>query len=165
MNISAILDIVLGRVRVEDTFSLRWTRRYHFDFVEQRRTEAVVQKLPRKERGGIIVFPVDVSGVDGIRALQFAKTWVDALSKKPNPRAEQVMKEIPSAFCVRRHFLGRYRSRAGTEFDRSSLTLEVLGLTKHELIKLATLLTRELGQESVLASVNATRVVYFVAQR
>jgi hypothetical protein len=42
--------------------------------------------------------------------------------------------------------------------------LEVLGLTKHELIMLATLLTRELGKESVLVMVNATGAVYFVAR-
>ena len=165
MNLSEVVDIIRGYRRVEDTFSLRWTRRYHFGVVEQRRTEAAVQKLPRKAKGGIIIFPVDVSGVHGCRALEFAKAWVASLGKKPNPRSQQLMKGvgIPSAFCLRRHFTGNYRSRAGSNFDRSSLTLEVLGLTKHELIKLATLLTRELGQECVLVRVNATDVVYFVA--
>ena len=85
MNLSELADIVRGYRRVEDAFSLRWTRRYHFDFVEQRPTEAVVQKLPPKEKGGIVVFPVDVSGVHGIRALNFAKAWVATLGKKRRP--------------------------------------------------------------------------------
>jgi hypothetical protein len=46
-----------------------------------------------------------------------------------------------------------------------SLALEVLFVTKQELVMLATMLSRELGIEGMLARSNATRHVYFVACR
>jgi hypothetical protein len=60
-----------GKVRlVEHTFGLGRTGRYRFAFTPSPSAGAI-QALKRNERGGVIVFPLDVSGTDGHRIISF----------------------------------------------------------------------------------------------
>jgi hypothetical protein len=127
-------------------------------------TRAVVQAVVRSQKGGMIVFPVGVSGTVGIAALAFAKAWVGSLGRKPNRRSLQAMRDagVPSTFCLRKYFRGRYRSQAGSVYNKRSLTMEVLCLTKQEVIKLATALTENFHLASVLVKDHASGKVYIV---
>lgn len=164
----ALKDFIFGRnyCLVEDTFNLRWTRRFYFDFAPSPNA-AAIQALPRNEQGGVIVLPLDVNAADGHRIMSIAKTWVGSLGKNANRDLQGVVKEasISSGLGLSNHFRGRYRSRAGSVYNEQSLALEVLFVTKQELVMLATMLTQELGVESVLAMSNATKDVHFVAHR
>ena len=158
----ALTNFIFGanHCLVERTFDLRWTGRYRFDFAKGD-NEAVVQALPRSEKGGVIVFPGNVDGREGYRIISFAKSWLGSLSKKPKC-ADKGEMTISSGLTLSNHFRGRYRSRTGSVFDEQSLALEVLFVSKQELVLLATLLVRELSIASVLARSNATRDVYVV---
>jgi hypothetical protein len=124
--------------RVEDTFSLKWTRRYRFDFAE-----SMIGAAPNK-KGGVIVFA----------------SYFHRASEVSNAIKEAA---ADTGVCLGNCFRGRYRSRAGSIYDRWSMTVSFPVMSKHALVKIATTLARQFGQESVLVMHGATGAVYFVS--
>ncbi len=121
---------------VEATFDLKWTGRYRFDFADARLALDV----------STIVIPMGFDRVDDVEK---------AMSNAG----------ITSGFSLGSTFRGRYRNPAGGTYDDRSLTIQITSMAKHDLVKLATVLARDLGQESVLARVAATGEVFLVTDR
>jgi len=141
MTISELMDIMRKYTRVEDTFNLRWTGRYRFDFAERPKA------APSNEQGGTIVFPVGGPGPGEI---------------------ERAIKTVgvSSAYSMGNYFLGRYRSLKGSVFDGRSSTVHIEVMTKHDLIKFGADLARELGNlECVLVQFERTREIYVVTSK
>lgn len=138
--------------RVEDTYDLRWTRRYRFDFAESMISAPV-------KHGGVIVFG---SGVVAelevtqhprcLGILNLATRWLG-------------MRGQDTGIAVGCTFRGRYRSPAGDVYGEQSLTMQISVITKHDLIKLATVLIRESGLESALVKHGASGKIYLVTSR
>lgn len=154
---------------VKETFRLRWTGKYRFDFAPMLNA-GLVRMLPPSDKGGIIVFPTDADGIGGNHTWDFAEWCVSFFDKPPRrvAKVQRVLKKagliaaFSSEFTLGNHFRGRYRSRAGSVYNERSLTLEILFLNKSELIEVATELVKEFHLDSVLVKDNATCRVYFV---
>jgi len=157
---------LLRRVcRVDDTFDLKWTNRYNFDFADSE-NEAVTRSLRPKERGGTVVFPVNAKV--GADTLSFTVAWLMAPHDQLNRtdwvvKIEQALKGsgFPSG-NIRHRFRGRYRNAtSGVWFNEKSPTLELQFIPEKELLKLAAALALVLKQP-VLLKTEAKGEVYFV---
>lgn len=166
MNVRSIIDSFFGTNYrlVEETFDLKWANRYNFEFSKSV-NEAVVQTLAADEKGGVIVFSTDVNAKAGNGVVNFAKAWVRSLVNRFT-RLNKVQKAVNdvgvSGFSLGNFFRGHYKSQSGQVYDERSLALEVLFVTKDQLIKLGTALAREFNQEAVLVKSSATGEIYFV---
>jgi len=164
---STLISRLLGRVNyrpVEETFDLKWSNRFSFTF-KPTITEAVVQTLPSNERGGVVIFSTNINATAGPGILNFAKAWFESLLNRFNRvrKIDRVMKEKNiSGFTLGNYFTGRYKSAKGALYNEKSLTLEVLMISKEQLIDLATALCKEFSQESVLVKSFSDGEVYFV---
>ena len=171
MRVKELIDQIFlpkNYVPVEETFNLRWTGRYKFGF-STTLLEAITQTLSPNEKGGIIVFSTDVNAASGTGILNYVKSWLLSLYNKFNrvSKIEKALQQsgISSGFSLGNYFRGRYKSASGKMYDEKSLALEVLFVSKDELIKLATELAREFKQEAVLVKYTASGDIYFVDAR
>jgi hypothetical protein len=171
--VSTLVDRLLGRVnyrKVEETYDLRWTNRYSFEFTRGV-TEAVAQELAPGEKGGNIVFSTQINATAQQGIVGFAKAFVQSLWNRVDrvDKVDAAEKEagLPTTtgFTLGNNFQGRYRSPDGQVFNERSLTLDVLMITKDQLIQLGTALCHEFDQQSVLVRSFDTGEIYFVDGR
>lgn len=97
----------------------------------------------KDHRGGIIVFPTDVTVLNGEERLEnYKKTLSNLFS---NNHGEQFY-----SYSVGHAFHGKYQGDDGKMFDDKSVTFEINGTSCKSLLKLAELVAKFFGQETVL---------------
>ena len=160
-----------GYRKVQETYDMRWTNRYSFAFVTSV-NEAILKTLSNKEKGGIIIFSVDVNALLKGGILNAAKRFCLSLYNRLRQQAkiDRALASVsagdgedkPSGITIGNLFKGRYKSPEGQIYNEKSLAVEVLFINGRQLIELATSLAREFRQETVLAKDNATNEIYLV---
>ena len=117
--------------------------------------------------GGTIVFSTDVNSK--IFSINPFKDWI---IKKFNTIKNRFTissflnklrnKENITAWTIGRYFVGTYTGRNDITYNENSMTLNVIGIDRKTLFKLAQEICKFLNQESVLVHDATTKQIYFV---
>lgn len=114
-------------------------------------------------RGGVIVFSTDVNVLNGEKGIEkykkefgnFWKTTKDRVLK--HTKLEQIRNLFNQnqgkpfyAYSVSHAFRGKYQGDDGKLYDGKSVTFEINGISSESLLKLAELVAKFFGQETVL---------------
>lgn len=122
------------------------------------------------ESGGTIVFSTDVNSATFSN--NKVKDWIykkfltlkNRFSIK-NFLTRLRLKENIAAWTIGQYFIGSYTGSDGKTYDERSYTLNVIGIDRKELFKLAQEIREFLKQESVLVHDAKTKQVYFVTEK
>jgi len=112
-------------------------------------SEMIDYELPQEEKGGIIVFSTDVNVLHlsqtnlGDKLKQFFLIW--------KQRYQEINKnKIFPAWTTGRFFKGNYTDMEGNLYSENSLSVEIIGVTFNELIKIAEDFCADFVQQTVL---------------
>lgn len=119
------------------------------------------------DSGGTIIFSTDVNSV--IISDNKFKNWLykkfltlkNRFSVK-NFLKNLRMKENIAAWTIGQYFIGSYTGNDGKTYNETSYSLNVIGIDRKELFKLAQEIREYLNQESVLVQDAKTQQIYFV---
>lgn len=121
-----------------------------------------------ENKGGIIVFSVDVNAVKQSENvlknwfLRKVKTYQNIFQKKE--KISKIIKQNEEVFglTIGKFVTGRYRGTTGELYDESSLSIEIIGVTTEILDKVAMDVCKEFNQESVLVKNYDDNKIYFI---
>ena len=129
--------------------------------------EGIEYSFGENEKGGIVVFSTEVNAVDFSEnklinwVKKKAATFKNNISK--NKKINNIgQKHDLAAWTVGKALSGRYTAKNGKVFDEKSLSVEIIGVTSEELIKIAEELCIEFLQEAVLVKDYSTGSVFLV---
>lgn len=119
------------------------------------------------ESGGTIIFSTDVNSVTFSDSK--VKNWLQKkfLTLKnrfsiKNFLKSLRMKENIAAWTIGQYFIGSYTGKDGKTYNENSFSLNVIGINRKELFKLAQEIREFLNQESVMVQDATTKQIYFV---
>ena len=130
-------------------------------------TEAIDWEVEKGREGGIITFSTDVNSVklsnnEFINKLkQFGETLKNRFRVKK--KVDKVLQKNEVFGCTVGNFMhGRYYDKSGKVYDERSMSVEIIGMTYEDLIKIAEQLCAEFKQETVLVKSNGEHHLVFV---
>ena len=122
-----------------------------------------IQGGMKNYRGGVIAFSVDINVLNGEKELENYKKKFSKLCETIKNRAlkynklEQIRNLFSKsqgeqfyAYSVGHAFRGKYQTDDGRLYDENSVTFEINGISSESLLKLAELVAKSFGQETVL---------------
>ncbi|MBQ5462933.1 MAG: hypothetical protein IIT53_02645 [Fibrobacter sp.] len=114
-------------------------------------------------RGGVIVFSTDINVLDKEKGLEkykkkFSNLWKTIKNRVLKYRKLEHIRNFFNdnnieqfyAYSVGHAFRGKYQSDDGKLYDENSVTFEIDGISSESLLKLAELVAKFFGQETVL---------------
>ena len=114
-------------------------------------------------RGGVIVFSTDINVLDKEKGLEkykkkFSNLWKTIKNRVLKYRKLERIRNFFNdnnieqfyAYSVGHAFRGKYQSDDGKLYDENSVTFEIDGISSESLLKLAELVAKFFGQETVL---------------
>ena len=117
----------------------------------------------KDHRGGIIVFSTDINVLNGEKGLEkykkkFSNLWETIKNRVLKYRKLEHIRKLFNdnnseqfyAYSVGHAFRGKYQSDDGKLYDENSVTFEINGISSESLLKLAELVAKSFGQETVL---------------
>lgn len=121
------------------------------------------------DSGGTIVFSTDVNSKKlsenpiKNRLIQLYKTYRNRFSaKKMLDKLRR--KEDIYAWTIGRYLSGVYTGDNGKTFDENSISIDIIGVSREQLLKLCQELCKIFDQESVLLKDHKTNQIYFVRE-
>lgn len=129
--------------------------------------EAIDYEFEKEESGGIIVFSTDVNAIklSSNALINWIKQKITSLKNKITA-GKKIDKAASTngavAWTVGHYLEGRYKSHSGKSFSENSLSLEIIGISSEQLIKIAEQLCEAFSQESVLVKDFSSSKIYLV---
>jgi len=121
-----------------------------------------------KDKGGIIVFSVDVNAVELTKnkLVRFIKNKIETTKNIlfKSSKINKIIKNNPEVYGVTigNFVKGRYKAKDGSLYDETSLSIEIIGISSDVLNKVAEELAKEFKQETVLVKNYDENKIYLV---
>jgi hypothetical protein len=118
-------------------------------------TEAIEYEFAENKKGGIIIFSTEVNAIklNNNKLINWVKQKIVTLKQgfTANKQIDKIaQKHNLSSWTVGHFFSGRYTDKNGKQYGENSLSLEIIGISFEELIRIAEELCSDFKQETVL---------------